>query len=159
VKDLGEVVTMGDVIRKETKKRGLDPTDKNLGETARDLRKKGGSIAIAKKCVDLIKELEVDIVFIDGIRSYDEVELFKAQWNFSYIAILTDENIRFTRIKTRGRNDDPQSKKELQKRDAREIQFGLKKAIKNANHRVFNNSSEDDLKKKVRKIVEKIISE
>ncbi|MFO8019569.1 MAG: AAA family ATPase [Promethearchaeia archaeon] len=155
---LGTVVTMGDVIRNETKKRGLEPTDENLGEIAKDLRKKGGSKIIAQKCVDLIEDLDANIVFIDGIRSYDEVKVFKRNWNFQYIAITADDKDRFERLKSRGRNDDPRTQEELKMRDNREIQFGLKKAIKNANHHVKNDSSEQDLKEKVKEIVKTIMN-
>ena len=39
IKDLGVSISMGDVIRNETKKRNLNPTDENLGRIARNLSK------------------------------------------------------------------------------------------------------------------------
>ncbi|MGV9174011.1 MAG: AAA family ATPase [Promethearchaeia archaeon] len=158
IEHLGKVVTMGNVIRNETKKRGLEPTDKNLGEIARDLREKGGSKIIAQKCVDLIEKLDAQVIFIDGIRSYDEVKVFKNYWDFPYIAVTADEELRFARLKARGRDDDPQTQNDLKKRDAREIQFGLKKAIKKATYEVKNNSTEQELKEKVKEIIKTIIN-
>ena len=35
IKDLGVVITMGDVIRKEAKKRNVEPTGENLGKIAK----------------------------------------------------------------------------------------------------------------------------
>lgn len=158
VRDLGKVVTMGDVIRKETEKRGLKPTDKNLGNTARDLREQGGTIAIARKCVELIEDFHCKVVFIDGIRSHDEVKVFKCNWDFQYIAIMVQDTLRFERIQARGRNDDPKTLEELRIRDAREIQFGIQEAIEKADFHVTNNSSEKEMKKKVREIVQNILS-
>ncbi|HNT73008.1 MAG TPA: AAA family ATPase, partial [Methanothrix sp.] len=41
------VVVMGDVIREEAARRGLPPTDRNLGAVGNDLRSKEGPDAIA----------------------------------------------------------------------------------------------------------------
>ncbi len=54
IRDLGIVVTMGDIVRDEAKKRNIDPSGNNLGRIAQQLRKSGGPGIIAKKCVDLI---------------------------------------------------------------------------------------------------------
>ena len=68
IEDLGIIITMGDVIRKEARARSIEPTDENLGEIAQELRKEFGPEIIAKKCVTIIKNLEADVVFIDGYR-------------------------------------------------------------------------------------------
>ena len=47
------VVVMGDVIRQEAARQGLEPTDQNLGRIGNYLRAKGGPDAIAKKTLDL----------------------------------------------------------------------------------------------------------
>ncbi len=46
------IVKMGDVIREEVERRDLDPTDKNMGRIATELREKEGKDAIAKRCID-----------------------------------------------------------------------------------------------------------
>ena len=74
--ELGVIITMGDVIRNEAKRRNIDPSDEHLGKIAPELRKNYGSEIIAEKCVDLIKELEIEVCFIDGLRSMAEVKVF-----------------------------------------------------------------------------------
>ena len=95
IKDLGIVVTMGDVVRNEAKKRNMEPSPNNLGKIAKELRKNGGSAIIAEKCVDLIKSKNEETIFVDGVRSLSEVNIFRRYWKFPIIAIIVDEKKRF----------------------------------------------------------------
>jgi len=157
IEDLGIVITMGDVIRSEAKKRNLDPSGSNVGKIAKELREKGGPAIIAKKCVDLIKKKTEEIIFVDGIRSLSEVNIFRKSWKFPIIAIIVDEKKRFNRLFERGRSDDPKSLKDLKERDDREIEFGLDKVLESADYKISNNSTIEDLKKNTRKVVIDII--
>ncbi|MHA1723941.1 MAG: AAA family ATPase [Promethearchaeota archaeon] len=157
VKDLGLVITMGDVIRNEAKHRNLQPTAENLGRIARELRIKYGPDIIARKCVELIKKQEEEIIFLDGIRSLSEVKVFREFWKFPVIAIIADEKLRLERLMERERDDDPKSLAELKIRDEREIGFGLNEVIENSDYRIYNNSTIEELKKKTRELVIKII--
>jgi len=159
IKDLGIVVTMGDVVRKEAKKRKIAPNDENLGKIARELRKEGGSEIIAKKCVKFIMNLKDNNVFLDGVRSWDEVKVFRKLWEFPLIAIQIDENFRFKRISERGRSDDSKMIEELRKRDERELNFGLEEVINRADYKIVNESSIDDLKKKTRDLILQLIQQ
>ncbi|MFW9881814.1 MAG: AAA family ATPase [Candidatus Thorarchaeota archaeon] len=158
IKDLGIIVTMGDVIRNEVKKRNLEPTGDNIGNIARELREKEGTAIIAKKCVEFIMNLDADAVFVDGVRSLAEVNIFRKFWKFPIIAIVVNEELRFKRLFERGRTDDPKCLEDLKERDNREIQFGLINVIKNADYTILNNTTIEDLKKKMRKIVVDIIN-
>lgn len=157
IKDLGTIITMGDVIRNEAKIRGIEPTDVNLGKIANDLRNEGGQEIIAKMCVELINNLKSDVIFVDGVRSIAEINIFRKSWKFPLIATVIDENIRFKRLYERGRRDDPKTIDELRERDKREIQFGLMDVIKNAEYKIENSSTIEDLKNKTRRIVLEII--
>ena len=160
VEDLGVSISMGDVIRNESKKRNLEPTDENLGRTARDLRAMGGHKIIAEKCVDFINELDSDAIYIDGIRSYLEVTVFREIWKFPLIAIEASENIRFERLKKRGRHDDPKVIDDLRERDNREIGFGVKDAIEKADYKFNNdNLTIKALQNKVRNLVLEILND
>ena len=158
VKDLGPIITMGDIIRKEAQKRNLPPTAQNLGMIAKDLRKKYGASIIAEKCVDLIKSSEENVIFVDGIRSLKEVKIFRNSWTFPIIAIIMDEKLRYKRLKERARSDDPLSFTELLKRDNRELDFGLKEVIDNADYKINNNSTIAELQEKTRKIILNIMN-
>ncbi len=157
IRDLGKVITMGDVIRNEAKIRGIDPTGENLGKISKELRDKWGQEIIAIKCVELIKTFKNDIIFVDGVRSIIEVNEFRKFWKFPLIATVIDEEIRFKRLYERARSDDPKIIDELRERDKREISFGLNSLIKKADYKIDNTSSIEELQTKTRKIVLEII--
>ena len=158
IREIGVVVTMGDVIRNEAKKRGTLTNDENLGKIARELRDDNGPEIIAEKCVELIKNLNADIIFVDGVRSSHEVNVFRKHWKFPLIAITLDEKSRFTRLYERGRSDDPKTLSDLKLRDAREISFGIKSVVDDAEYKISNDSTVDELIRKTRRLVSRIIS-
>jgi dephospho-CoA kinase len=153
IRNLGSVIIMGDIIRNEAKKSNLEPTSENLGRIAKELRKKYGPNIIAEKCVELIKNQSDDIIFIDGLRSMAEVKVFRKHWKFPIIAIALEEKARFKRLFERARSDDPKSIDDLKERDKREIEFGLEYVLDNADYIIKNNSTKEDLKERIRKLV------
>jgi len=157
IEDLGHIITMGDVIRSEAKHRNIAPSDENLGKIALELRKNYGPEIIAEKCVNLIKKLERKVCFIDGLRSMEEVTVFRKYWKFPLIATVVDENIRYERLSNRKRPDDPNSLSEIRDRDQREINFGLNEVIEKANYKINNNLSEVDVQRETRSLIFKII--
>ncbi len=158
IRDLGVVVTMGDVVRNEARKRNLEPSGNNIGKIAKDLRAEYGPTIIAEKCVDLIKSKNEEVVFVDGVRSLSEINIFRRFWKFPIISIVVDEEIRFNRLFKRDRSDDPKNLEELTERDKRELEFGLDKVLENADYTIQNNSSIENLKKKVRNLIINIIN-
>ena len=157
VEDLGIIITMGDVIRKEAIIKNIEPTNENLGNIAKELRERGGDAIVAEKSVEMIKNQTNKVVFVDGIRSLSEIEVFRKYWKFPVIAIETRDELRYERIKKRARSDDSKTFIEIMKRDKRELGFGLKEVINKANYKIMNDSSNEELKKITREIVLEII--
>ncbi|TFG29370.1 MAG: flagellar hook-basal body complex protein FliE [Promethearchaeota archaeon] len=157
IKDLGLVITMGDVIRNEAKKMGIESTANNLGKIAKELREKEGPGAVARKCIELIQTLEDETIFIDGVRSCKEISEFRKVWKFPLIAIELNTQERFTRLYERARSDDPKVFEDLKQRDEREFSFGLKEVIEKADYKIINESTIQDLKKKTKKLVKEIL--
>ena len=143
ISDLGIIVTMGDVVRNEAKRRNIKPIDTNLGKIAKELREKGGPEIIAENCVDLIKKLN---------------NVFRKSWKFPIISIHINKDERFKRLSKRGRSDDPKATNDLMERDKREIEFGLKEVLEKADYKIINNSTITDLQKRVREVVKEIIT-
>jgi dephospho-CoA kinase len=158
IEDLGEVVTMGDVIRNEAKKRKIEPTDENLGKIAKEIREIGGQGIVAEKCVEFINELASEIVIIDGIRSMDEVKIFRKYWKLPIVAIILDEDLRFKRLSERGRSDDPKSLEDLKERDKREINFGVNEVIEKSNYKFINDKPIKVAKQEAKKLILEIIN-
>ena len=157
IKDLGYIITMGDIVRNEAKIRNLEYTGENLGKIAKELRKMGGQDIIAIKCVELIKSENKDIIFVDGIRSIAEIKIFRKFWKFPLVAITVSEKIRFKRLFDRNRGDDPKTLSDLKLRDEREIEFGLMEILSIADYTIINDTSIEELKEKTRKIILEIL--
>jgi len=120
------VVNMGDVVREETQRRGLPPTDENIGGTGTALRKEEGMDVIAKRCVPKIRLIKTPVVVVDGTRNINEIDQFKKEFgnDFKLIAIHTPLEIRLERLKKRARSDDMNSMEELKRRDERKSAGG-----------------------------------
>ena len=68
------VIRMGDMVWEETKRQGLELTDKNVGKVANDMRKEFGKDIWAKRTVEKIKKMsKINYLVIDGTRNIEEV--------------------------------------------------------------------------------------
>jgi dephospho-CoA kinase len=149
------VVSMGDVVREETARRGLAPTDENIGGTGSILRKEDGMDVIARRCVPKILSINAPVIVIDGTRNIDEVKFFKRQFgtDFLLIAIHAPREVRFERVKKRGRSDDMKSMNDLKKRDEREKGWGLDRAISNADVTIDNTGTVEKFRNEIEKLL------
>lgn len=152
-------VVMGDVIRAETERRGLEPSAKNTGKVMRSLRKERGAAAVAELCLEAIKRSGSDKVVVDGIRSMAEVQAFREKARVLLVAILASPSRRFELLKERGRSDDPLTYDMFASRDRRELDVGIGESIAMADETVSNQWTtparlEEEIAKVVRRWVE-----
>jgi dephospho-CoA kinase len=129
---------MGDVIRAETKRRGLEPDSKNTGDVMKLLRKERGEAAVAELCLEAISTTGAKKVAVDGIRSMAEVEAFRKKSRVILIAVHASPARRFELLKERGRRDDPLTYEMFLGRDRRELGVGIGEAIALADEMVSN---------------------
>jgi len=149
------VVTMGDVIREETRKRGLELNPQNVGKVMLALRQEGGNCVIAEKCIPKIEGQASQRVLIDGLRSLYESDTFRAHFkNYLLFAVHASPEVRFKRLSQRGRSDDPQSYEVFRERDLRELSVGLGNTIAMAQHVLVNDNSVEAFKAQVKKTLE-----
>jgi len=154
------IIRMGDVVREEVKRRGLDITEENVGKVANDIRAKEGMGAVAVRCVPLIKAMDEDIVVVDGLRGGAEAEAYKKAFDaqFTLIAILASQKNRFARALTRKRSDDIVDWEGFKQKDDRELRWGLKEAIRIANVLIDNNGTLEEFRENVRAALEGVKS-
>ncbi len=144
------VVTMGDEVRAEVKRRNLQPTSQNLGKTMLTLRKLEGQAAIAKRCIPKLENHTQRVVVIDGIRSLVEVEEFKKHFpRFILVAIYASPKTRYRRLFRRRRSDDPSDWKTFMERDLRELGIGMGSVISIADYTIVNEGSIEQLKQQI----------
>lgn len=153
------VIRMGDIIRNEAKKR-----NEETGTTAINLRKEHGKYVVAKLTIGIIKNqfksnknFKKELIFlVEGIRSPYEVQMFKKNFkNFILVSIFSSPKTRFNRLKNRKREDDSIQFKDFQKRDKREIKFGIAEVISTSDYLIVNEEGIHNYKKQINKFLQK----
>ncbi len=134
------IVSMGDIVREEAKKRG-----EGSKETAQNLRAEHGPYIVSELTIKKIKKLQDDgvenLIIVEGIRSHHEVEMFKENFeNFIILSVFTNPKIRFERLKLRMREDDSQEYSEFERRDKNELGFGIGTVIALSDKLIINES-------------------
>lgn len=157
-KEMGySIIVMGDVIRQETKSRGLELTPENVGRVMIELRKENGDYVIAHRCIPKIKEQTSSKVLVDGLRSLHEAEIFKQNFEkFSLLAVYASPQTRFHRLVNRGRSDDTSEWQVFHERDMRELDVGLGNVIVMAEEMVINNIGIEPVKVRIREAIKRI---
>ena len=158
------VVTMGDVVREELRRRNLPLSDANAGSIANELREREGVDAIAKRCIPLIKgitDMERQkstkaVIVIDGIRGVAEVETFKKEFGTDFVLVRIEAplDLRYERIKTRGRGDDLLNIEEFKEREERERRWGMGEAMEKADKVIKNEGSLEEFKEEIKGILD-----
>ena len=147
-----KIIRMGDEVREEAARRGMEPTDENLGGIADSMRKLHGKDIWAKKCLDKIGKEK--IVVIDGIRNIEEVERFKKEIDeFILIAIHASPSTRYERIRNRGRSDDAEDIEKMKERERRELSWGLGEVIAMADIVVINEGKLQEFRKRIKELL------
>jgi len=156
-KQLGlEVLVLGDVIREETERRGLEPTPKNVGNVMLQLRADEGPAAVARRLLPKVEAILSSTVAIEGIRSLRELEEIKSRFEATTIAIHASPNSRFQRLLSRNRSDDPKTWEVFYERDNRELDVGLGQVIALADMILVNEGTITELQSKFKEFVAKL---
>ncbi|MHA1648998.1 MAG: AAA family ATPase [Candidatus Helarchaeota archaeon] len=150
-------IVMGDIVRQFCIDEGLEINSENVGACMVKIREKEGMDAVAKRVLPKILELKEEVVIIDGLRSYEEVEFFRKKMKrFIVIAIHASPRVRYARIQKRRRFDDAQKFREFQERDFREINAGIAKIIVLADIMFINEGKIRPLKRRLSKVLQLI---
>lgn len=141
------VITMGDVIRTETRRRGLEPDSINTKSVMLDMRQKDGPGAVAKRCIPKLDELESNIATIEGCRSLSEVEVFEDySETVKILCVHASPSTRFKRLRERDRKDAPLDWESFRERDLREISVGLGGVIALSDIMLVNEGTIDEIR-------------
>lgn len=98
--------SIGDVVRKIAIERGLSLDRSTLRSIRKEYDIKYGRACFSKIIVDDISESGNDNYIITGIRTMDEYNIFKQTFNFKFIFLNAQENIRFERMLKRKEKKD-----------------------------------------------------
>lgn len=151
------VFVSGDIIRAEARRRGLKFTRKNLGELMLDIRKKEGMGAVAKRLVPIVEKSAGSVAVYEGARSVEEVAELRRKYRVLTVAIHASRQARFRRLQRRRRSDRPRGWADFDERDNRELGVGIAKLIALADRTVENEDTKEDLKRRMRRLLNTIL--
>lgn len=180
-RELGlSVVVMGDVIRQEAARQGLEPTDVNLGRIGCALREAEGPEAVARRIFQEASASGEETVVVDGLRSREEADYFASQAEEYYLVEVcapAEERLRW--LRARGRPDDPgsglcgaeeqdqdekiisscgepdgQAAAALEQRECREMGWGMCQAMEAASLKLVNDGSLEEFRENARKLLD-----
>jgi len=154
------IVVMGDEVREEAKRRGLEPTPENIGRLMLQLREENGPTAIADRCTPKIEKAKENLVLVDGLRNLEEVDTFRKNLKkFTLIAIHASSETRFQRIFKRKRSDAPANWNSFLERDLREIKVGIGGVIALSDYIIVNEGTFEQCKTEIQKLLRKIMED
>jgi dephospho-CoA kinase len=144
----------GDIVRAEAEKRGAtDPV--STAKISDELRGADG-MGVTRLALEKLLQTGAEIGFLEGMRSWPEIELIRAKAQCVVVAFVAPRKIRFERVCSRGRADDaPQA---FDERDRREIAYGTAVPIALADAYVLNNTTLDDAVKQLHALVTRDLS-
>lgn len=150
------IVSMGDIIREEAKKRGESTKD-----TAQNLRKEFGQFIVAELTIKKIKKLLDDgidnSIIVEGIRSPHEVDMFKDNFkDFIVLSIFANPTLRFERLQQRNREDDSKDYEGFKARDQMELDFGIGDVISLSDKIIINESDFESYSQEINQFLEEI---
>jgi dephospho-CoA kinase len=154
------VVRMGEFVWEETRRRGLELVDANVGRVASEMRQKHGMDYWAQKtCEAVLRDHRGHaLVVIDGVRNNEEVETFRKRLGdrFELIAITAPPDVRVQRLIQRGRSDDSATREKVVERDERELGWGIAKSIALADHSIVNEGDLASFRKAVAQLLDRV---
>ena len=148
------VLKMGDLVRDETRRRGLPVTNANVARVASEERDRHGPAVWAQKALPKLTETRM---LVDGCRSDSEITVFRHHFGDLFVlGIFTPPETRHARMSNRGRSDDGAGLQEFYDRDRRELKWGIGNAFTLADGMLVNEGSLDEFRRAARAMHESI---
>lgn len=146
---------MGDLVREETRRRGLPLNNANLGRVANEEREKHGPGVWAQRAIPKLTETKM---LVDGCRSDHEVTVFRHNFGDLFVlGIFASPETRYDRMIKRSRGDDGMSLQEFYDRDRRELKWGIGNAFALADGMLINEGTLEEFKRAARDRLEEIL--
>ena len=150
------IVSMGDIVREEAKKRG-----ESSKETAKNLRAEFGQYIISELTIKKIKKLQEEgienSIVVEGIRSLHEVDMFREEFdNFIIVSVFANPTLRFERLKIRMREDDSTDFNVFDAMDRTELGFGIGSVISLSDKLIINESDVESYCEKINEYFDEI---
>jgi dephospho-CoA kinase len=142
----------GDIVRAKAARRGVSTDADSMANLSTELRGSDG-LGVTRLALKAAVDSGEQVVFMEGIRSKQEIDLIGAQSETVVVAFLAPRSLRRGRVLSRGRPDD--SAAAFDGRDRREIDYGLAVPIALADEYVLNTGTVDAALSAFSRIVER----
>lgn len=143
----------GDLVRAEVKSRGSQGPAQTAAVST-ELRGEDG-MGVTRMALTAALESGKPLVFLEGMRSWPEIDLIRRKAEVVVIAFVAPRQTRLRRVMVRGRDDD--SAAAFDGRDLREIEYGASVPVALADEYILNTGTVEeafvDLDRIVRKYV------
>ncbi|MEB3861812.1 MAG: AAA family ATPase [Desulfurococcales archaeon] len=152
------VYSMGDIVRREVARRGMELTVENIERVARELRREMGMAAVAKLLLKELRGIHASIVVVDGVRSLDEVEVLRGAGRPCIVAVHASPLTRYRRMMARARRGDIDGWNSFRMRDMANLSYGIGGVIAMADYMIVNESGPEELEASVARVAGEIRS-
>ena len=147
---------MGDLVRDETRRRGLPLSNANVARIASEERQKHGGAVWAQRALPKLSETRM---VVDGCRSDDEVTVFRHHFGDLFVlGIFASPETRHARMSNRGRSDYGADLQAFYDRDRRELKWGIGNAFALADGMLVNEGSLDEFRRAARSMLERALA-
>lgn len=156
-----EEMSYSGLLREELRKRGVEITREAMQNLGNEIREKHGAGELSKR---LIAKMKKDRNYVlTTIRNPAEVEELRKRKDFFLVHLDVPREMRYRWMVARGRERDPISYGEFIEMDKKELGFGQKAhglqiqaCFDIADFKIVNDSSIEELKKKVDELLARI---
>ncbi|MCL4398497.1 MAG: AAA family ATPase [Candidatus Parvarchaeota archaeon] len=153
------VIGMGDAVRKEMRRRGMEINNRSIRLFSKRMTAEHGN----KYVIDLVKKelIEVfktaNIAVLDGSRRMSEVdEVSNEGYKPVILCIIADKQVRFKRIVKRKNESDFSSYSEFEWREKQELGYGIAEVIASADYYIDNMRSKGVFLEDIKRFLSKV---
>ncbi|MCX5833727.1 MAG: AAA family ATPase [Deltaproteobacteria bacterium] len=141
----------GDLVRAAVKRRGLQGPQQTAAVST-ELRGEDG-MGVTRMALSAALQSGKPLVFLEGMRSWSEIELIRRKAEVVVIAFVAPRQTRRRRVMERGRDDD--SAATFDDRDLREIEYGTSVPVALADEYILNTGTMEEALGHLDRIVRK----
>lgn len=147
-----------DPLRESLEIYDLETSRENMQNISTILRENFGENLLAKAMAKKARESDENLIIIDGVRRFTDIENLTKLPEFHLVFITADNKTRYERYIKRNENpgDDSVTMEEFEKMQTAEADQQIPEVGKQAEFTIKNNGTFDELYRQIEEILEKI---
>lgn len=155
------MLSVGDVARELAQSEGLEATRENLHYISNKYMTQFGQTFFPEQIIKKIKAQGFENVLVSGIRPLSDVLKLREAFGESFIlvdVVVSNDNIRFERMKARGSARDPMTYEKFCEYDLNEEKlFQTSETEKLADYKLLNDGTQEEFHQAAKILVDQIL--